>query len=100
MTVHVVHKDVMGQLINELSEKVYALGEAWKAEVARNELATKRTQNDNRKKLTKYEVSAIRRLFHDKGWSQAEIADAYDINPATVSRIVRGIYHAKESARG
>lgn len=49
---------------------------------------------DNRKKLTGREVTEIRRLTRTTGMTQREIAGIYDINPATVSRIVRGIYHS------
>lgn len=48
----------------------------------------------NRKKLTKQEVHTIRELSRS-GLSNREIADTFDINPATVSRIVRGLYHRK-----
>ena len=46
----------------------------------------------NKPKLTKREVSEIRSLKRD-GWTNQEIADAYEINRSTVSRIVRGQYH-------
>ncbi|RYH53153.1 MAG: helix-turn-helix domain-containing protein [Alcaligenaceae bacterium] len=48
---------------------------------------------DNRKKLTAVEVAEIRRMYRNTGFSQREIADIYDVNPATISRTVRGIYH-------
>ncbi|AHB31906.1 helix-turn-helix DNA-binding domain protein [Mycobacterium phage Archetta] len=48
----------------------------------------------SRPKLSPGEVSSIRELYR-AGLSQKAIADTYDVNPATVSRIVRGIYHAK-----
>ncbi|MDP7733686.1 DNA-binding protein [Mycobacterium paragordonae] len=48
--------------------------------------------NTNRKKLTAREVHSIRELRRS-GFNQASIAQIYDINPATVSRIVRGQYH-------
>jgi DNA-binding NarL/FixJ family response regulator len=51
---------------------------------------------DNRKKLSAREVRDIRQLKLS-GMSQREIAYSYDINPATVSRIVRGHYHARVS---
>jgi DNA-binding MarR family transcriptional regulator len=93
MPTHVVHRDVVSDLLNELSEKLYALKNAYSAEVARNEQATKRTKNDNRKKLGAPEVASIRRLY-DMGWTQSELADAFAVNPATISRTVRGIYHS------
>ncbi|WP_030095330.1 helix-turn-helix domain-containing protein [Mycobacteroides chelonae] len=52
---------------------------------------------NNRKKLTVGEVNFIRLMYRNRGFNQREIADIYDINPATVSRIVRRIYH-KEAA--
>lgn len=46
----------------------------------------------NTKKLLPADVRQIRAM-HRRGASQADIAHAYRVNPATVSRIVRGIYH-------
>lgn len=45
----------------------------------------------NQKKLTKREVARIRELKRN-GFTQKQIADIFDCNPATVSRIIRGIY--------
>ncbi len=47
----------------------------------------------NRKKLSGREVKEIRNLARASDLTQREIADCYDINPATVSRIIRGVYH-------
>lgn len=47
---------------------------------------------DNRKKLTAREVGEIRRLNRTTSLNQRELADAFDVNPATVSRIVRNLY--------
>jgi hypothetical protein len=47
---------------------------------------------NNQKKLNLREVSRMREM-HRIGYSQAELASIYDVNPATVSRIVRGVYH-------
>lgn len=47
---------------------------------------------DNRKKLTESEVSDIR-AAHRGGMSQRALAQAYDVNPTTISRTIRGIYH-------
>jgi DNA-binding NarL/FixJ family response regulator len=58
----------------------------------RQENSRLKSKSTNRKKLSQREVNSIREL-HRNGWSQKAIADSYDINPATVSRIVRGIYH-------
>lgn len=56
------------------------------------EIRELRSKLDNRKKLTPVEVAHIREL-HRNGYSQREIAEIFDINPATVSRTVRRIYH-------
>jgi DNA-binding MarR family transcriptional regulator len=47
----------------------------------------------NQKKLTDREVKEIRNLARTSDLTQREIADCYAVNPATVSRIVRGVYH-------
>jgi hypothetical protein len=49
-------------------------------------------QRPNRKKLTNREVKNIRDMWRT-GVSQASIAEIYDVNRATISRIVRGQYH-------
>ena len=46
----------------------------------------------NEKKLGSWEVRQIR-AEHKRGESQVDIAGTYGVNPATVSRIVRGLYH-------
>jgi ribosome-binding protein aMBF1 (putative translation factor) len=92
MTVlHVEAKLAVSDRINTLAEQVYALKNAYDDEVAKSRSATVR--NDNRKKLSKSEVDRMRRLYEHANWSQAALADAFDVNPATVSRTVRGIYH-------
>lgn len=48
--------------------------------------------SDNKRKLSKSEVSSIRGMRR-AGFKLQEIADTFDINQATVSRIVRGEYH-------
>lgn len=45
----------------------------------------------NRKKLNASEVRTLR-MMHRAGSTQAALAERFSINPATVSRIVRGIY--------
>lgn len=52
----------------------------------------------NAKKLTRFEVREIRQLWSTSGLTQRAIAEMYDVNPATVSRIVRRQYHAKVAA--
>ncbi|AWN05813.1 hypothetical protein SEA_PRIAMO_50 [Mycobacterium phage Priamo] len=46
----------------------------------------------NRKKLTAQEVRDIRDAYYG-GASQKQLASNYGVNPATISRTVRGIYH-------
>lgn len=52
---------------------------------------TAATQN-NRRKLSPLEVEEIR-TAHRNGMSQVDLANNYGVNPATVSRTVRGFYH-------
>jgi DNA-binding NarL/FixJ family response regulator len=49
------------------------------------------SQRSNKKKLTKRDVSMMRDLKR-LGASNQELAVAYDVHHATVSRTVRGIY--------
>jgi DNA-binding MarR family transcriptional regulator len=46
----------------------------------------------NQKKLTNREVTEIRNLARVSHMTQREIADCYDVNPSTVSRILKGVY--------
>jgi uncharacterized coiled-coil DUF342 family protein len=46
----------------------------------------------NRKKLTDSEVKDIRQAYQG-GMRQKDLASNYGVNPATISRLVRGIYH-------
>lgn len=50
-----------------------------------------RQQPSNTKKLTKSEVSQIRDLKR-KGYKVNELADIFDVNHSTISRIVRHVY--------
>lgn len=47
---------------------------------------------NNRPKLSEYEVKDIREAYKS-GMSQVDLANAYGVNPATISRTVRGLYH-------
>ncbi|QDH92996.1 helix-turn-helix DNA-binding domain protein [Mycobacterium phage Stephig9] len=49
-------------------------------------------ERKNRKKLTAKEVHSIREAAR-MGRKNVDLAYDYDVNPATISRIVRGIYH-------
>lgn len=46
----------------------------------------------NRRKLTELEVRDIRAAYRG-GMSQSDLANNYGVNPATISRTVRGLYH-------
>lgn len=48
---------------------------------------------DNSKKLSYRDVQRMKAMYREGGYTQAELADIFDINPATVSRTVRGIYN-------
>ena len=48
---------------------------------------------DNTKKLSPRDVRRMREMYRNGGYTQAELADIFDVNPATVSRTVRNIYH-------
>lgn len=47
----------------------------------------------NQKKLSDREVALLREMYRTGECNQADLARSFDINRATVSRIVRGIYH-------
>ena len=78
---------IVDQIVNEIDETLCE-NRTLKARVA--ELESKPL--DNRRKLSDYEVKDIRAAYRG-GMSQKDLAHAYGVNPATVSRIVRGIYH-------
>ncbi|AIK67763.1 HTH DNA binding protein [Mycobacterium phage Piro94] len=46
----------------------------------------------NRKKLTKQEVKDIRDAYFG-GAKQKDLARKFGVNPATISRTIRGVYH-------
>lgn len=56
-------------------------------------------QGSNRKKLDRYQVSDIRAL-HFTGIKNAELAKMFKVNPATISRIVRGLYYKETPVQG
>lgn len=47
---------------------------------------------DNLPKLSKRDVKDIREAYRG-GMAQIDLANNYGVNPSTISRIVRGIYH-------
>ena len=91
-------------LISEFNNMLWNVSEAFQKVVAVNEGLTyslsqqaaqqseKGPNRPNRKKLTPLEVKDIRIAFRG-GMKQKDLADNYGVNPATISRTVRGIYH-------
>jgi DNA-binding NarL/FixJ family response regulator len=80
----------VGATIAQLVESAREL----EAEVGRLHRENQRLRDtrSNRKKLTVREVENIRELNRRTGWTQKQIAEAFGVNPATVSRIVRNQY--------
>ncbi|QHB38076.1 HTH DNA binding protein [Mycobacterium phage Noelle] len=58
----------------------------------RAKLETKGPNRPNRPKLDRTEVEFIKDLVRS-GVSRRDVAASFDVNPSTVSRIVRGQYH-------
>ena len=59
----------------------------------RREIARLRNKRNNQKKLSPREAERIREKYRTGKFTQAQLADMFDVNNATVSRIVRGIYY-------
>lgn len=72
-------------LLREIINKVEELA-------ARTAAPRQPVKHNNRPKLTKRDVLVIRSMKRN-GVSQKDIADAFDCNAATISRIVRGHYY-------
>lgn len=78
---------IIDQLVNEIDE-ILCENRELKKRVTDLEA---RTLN-NRRKLSSGEVKDIRSAYQG-GMIQADLANSYGVNPATISRIVRGLYH-------
>lgn len=83
----------------DMAGKAKTLEDQNRALVARNTELSVEVQRipsrvDNSPKLTSADVRRMRDEYRRTSMSQRELADVYDVNPATVSRIVRGKYHA------
>lgn len=78
---------VIDQLVNEIDE-IRCENRELRKRLA--ELSDKPL--DNRPKLSEREVRDIRDA-HRGGMSQQDLASNYGVNPATISRTVRGLYH-------
>ena len=76
------------KIVNEFDELITE-NRALKDEVERLQL---KLETGNRPKLTEFEVKDIRAAYKG-GMSQIDLANAYGVNPATISRTVRGLYH-------
>ncbi|QGJ89746.1 helix-turn-helix DNA binding domain protein [Mycobacterium phage Superchunk] len=75
----------------ELRDKQRRANELWGKAFAQVQPETGPSR-PNRKKLTEREVQDIREAYRG-GMKQKDLASNYDVNPATISRTVRGIYH-------
>lgn len=81
-----------------ISDKAKALEAENAALVRRNtelSAAVRSAPADNSKKLTPGDVRRLREEYRTTGMTQRELAEIWDLNRATVSRIVRGIYHPR-----
>lgn len=78
------------ELLGGIQADLNALRERYAELLRENEKL--RDASNNGKKLGPGEVRRMRQ-WHADGWKQSTLADAFDVNPATVSRIVRGLYH-------
>lgn len=65
---------------------------AMREELDRVGAAANGEQRANRPKLSDLDVQDIRAAYRG-GMAQYQLADNYGVNPATISRIVRGLYH-------
>lgn len=74
-----------------MREKLLAILKPYKADAVVDEIL-ELFNHQNHKKLSAREVREIR-AYHRRGESQRDIAYLFNVNPATVSRIVRGLYH-------
>ncbi|AHG24268.1 HTH DNA binding protein [Mycobacterium phage Echild] len=76
-------------LRNQLDTAKRAFGEAF---VKGEPEAPRGPSRPNRKKLSTADAKDIRNAFYG-GAKQKDLARNYGVNPATISRVVRGIYH-------
>lgn len=61
----------------------------------RREIDRLRKGRNNQKKLSPREAERMREKYRTGKFTQAQLADMFDVNDATVSRIVRGIYYGR-----
>ncbi|CAA79422.1 HTH DNA binding protein [Fromanvirus L5] len=88
----------LSQRLNEVlaANRRYAIKQRTQNELFGKALAQVKPETGpsrpNRKKLTEREVKDIRQAYLG-GMKQKDLAENYGVNPATISRTVRGIYH-------
>jgi DNA-binding XRE family transcriptional regulator len=58
-----------------------------------DEIKLLRAKTDNRKKLDHRDAQRIRRLYNTRDVTQQDLAEMFDVNDATISRIIRGKYY-------
>ena len=61
-------------------------------EVRRLRQENQRLRSANRKTLTSKDVRDIRDLYRRGAFNQRRLSEMFDVNPSTISRIVRGHY--------
>lgn len=84
-----------GEVAMSLSRQLADLTTSVRQLIRENEQLRRKADEsrpDNRKKLSKQEAAEIRRI-HRAGGSVTELAEIFDVHHATISRIVRGVYH-------
>jgi len=52
-----------------------------------------RRKTDNSRRLDIKDARRIRQMYAGGRWKQRELADVFDVNKGTISRIVRGEYY-------
>jgi len=85
---------VIEQTATEAVEQLLLAANTLELRIRELEVENRRLKSPtNRKRLAKREVALMREM-HRNGVRQVELARSFDVNRATVSRIVRGLYHA------
>ncbi|ATL72368.1 hypothetical protein CRH09_35765 [Nocardia terpenica] len=55
-----------------------------------------KAKTDNRKKLSPWDVQLIRRFWSTAGLTHQDLAEMFEVNRSTISRILNGTYHKGE----
>ena len=79
---------VLSDVIGDLVEKLHSV----QLRVAELEYEREQARTKNRPKLRPNEAQQIR-ILHRDGLPQKDIAQMYEVHPATISRIISGVYH-------